>query len=317
MRKRFLLGGLGGAIGAGVAYQLLRRERETVWEQFKDEVSFADKSRFIEIDGLRIHYQEFGEQTAPTLVLIHGYSSSTATFHSVAPLLAENGFRVLVVDLVGFGFSDKPFSFDYTIDSQARVILRLMNVLSIGRATLVGSSYGGAVALSVALDNAERIDKLILIGAVSNNEIRNSAIVKLSTLPVLGEVVTPLLANSRTYVKTRLHNSYNAASHHLIDDAKINSVMLPLKSRQSHKALLVSLKNWNAARIERNLNRIKTPTLLVWGENDKIIPLRNGKLLRKHLPNAKLIVYKDCGHVPHEEYTTDFVQLAVDFLQDE
>ena len=315
MKKRYLLAGIGGVAGAAVAWKLLSRERETDYERFAGKIHHADYSRFTEVDGLRIHYQEFGEPTAPTMILIHGYSASTFTWNNAAPKLAQQGFRVFVVDLIGFGFSEKPAWSDYTIDTQARMIVRFMNRVGVGRATLVGSSYGGAIALSVALDNAERVEKLVLVGAVCNDEVRKLPLTKLVTVPFLGEVMTPLLTGSKRYVRARLKNSLNSASYHLIDESRIESIMLPLQAADSHRSLLMTLKNWRAERLERDAKNVKQPTLLVWGENDRVIPLRNGKRLYNSIPDSRLVVFKDCGHVPHEEYTDDFVKLVANFCQ--
>lgn len=314
MKKRYLLAGIGGVAGAALAYKLITRPGETDWETYAKQIHHPENSRFTEVDGLRIHYQEFGEAAAKPLILIHGYSASTFTWSFAAPLFAQKGFRVIVVDLIGFGLSEKPAWSDYTIDSQARMIIRFMNRVGIGQAALVGSSYGGAVALSVALDNPERVEKLVLSGAVCNDDIRNLPLTKLVTIPLVGEMMTPFLTGSKTYVRARMRNSFGAASHHLIDDTRLSSVMQPLQAADSHRSLLLTLKNWHAARLERDAKNVTQPTLLIWGEDDRTVPLRNGRFLHRQIENSRLIVFKNCGHVPHEEYTSEFVRLVTDFV---
>ena len=154
MKKRYLAaaGAGAGALGGLIALKFLTRAREVNWEDFAEEIHHPSHSHFAEVDGLRVHYQEFGERNHPTLILIHGYTASTFVWQTAAPMFATRGFHVLAADLIGFGFSSKPAWFDYTITAQARVLERFMNRLGIGRATLVGSSYGGAVAATVALD---------------------------------------------------------------------------------------------------------------------------------------------------------------------
>lgn len=296
-----------------MAYKLASRPRETDWETAAKQIHHAENSRFTEVDGLRIHYQEFGETAGAPLILIHGYSASTFTWSFAAPYFAQKGFRVFVVDLIGFGLSEKPAWSDYTIDSQARMIVRFMNRVGIGRATIVGSSYGGAIALSVALDNPERVEKLVLSGAVCNDEIKNLPLTRMVTVPLLGEVMTPFLASSKTYVRARMRNSLHTASHHLIDETRLSSVMHPLQAADSHRSLLLTLKNWHAARLERDAKNVAQPTLLVWGEEDRTVPLHNGRFLHRQIPNSRLIVFKNCGHIPHEEYTSEFVHLVTDF----
>jgi pimeloyl-ACP methyl ester carboxylesterase len=148
-----------------------------------DRVPHSDHSHFINVDGIHVHYQEFGEQNAPPIILIHGYTASVFVWHKVAPLLAEAGFRVIAVDLVGFGYTSKPRWFSYTIDAQARMVSRLMNSLGIGRAVIAGSSYGGAVAMSLALDYSASVEKLVLLDAVCNDELLSHPILRLASIP--------------------------------------------------------------------------------------------------------------------------------------
>lgn len=300
-----------------MAYKLLSRDKETNWEEHAPALPFSDRSQFVEVDGVKIHFQEFGEKNASAIIMIHGYSSSTATWNAVAPQIADAGFRVLVVDLIGFGFSEKPAWSDYTFDTQARMITRLMNRLGIGLATLVGSSYGGGVAAMVALDNPAAVEKLILVSAVSNDEVKGRPFTQLVCLPLVGNVFTPFLIGSKTYLRARLKNSLNPANHHLIDDERVNSIMRPLQSADAHRSLLLSLKNWHAARIEQSAAQIKQPTLLIWGEDDRVIPVHNGRALRRLIPNSQLVVFKDCGHIPHDEYTEDFLKVVVNFCKDQ
>lgn len=310
MKKRYILAGIAGAT---IAYKLAKRPRNIDWELKTAGLPFADKSRFVEVDGVKIHYQEFGDANAPPVLMIHGYSASTFTWSNAAPKLANKGFRVLVVDLIGFGFSEKPFWYDYTIDGQARMISHLMYRLEIGQATIVGSSYGGAVAAVLALDYPEQVSKLVLVSAVSNDGIKNSPLTTLATTPFIGDVMAPFLVSSKTYIKIRLRNSLNATNYHLIDDNRLNSIMRPLVSADSHNALIATLKNWRANRIERDAHQIKHPTLLIWGENDKIVPLRNGEKLHNEIEDSRLVIFKNCGHVPHEEFTDDFVNIVSEF----
>src|SRR5688572_21498408 len=105
MRKRDVAIAIGGAIGAAVAVKLLTRSAGVEWDAVADLIEHSDRSKFAEIDGVRVHYQEFGDAANPAMVLIHGYVASTYVWKTVAPLLADAGFYVIALDLVGFGFS--------------------------------------------------------------------------------------------------------------------------------------------------------------------------------------------------------------------
>jgi pimeloyl-ACP methyl ester carboxylesterase len=316
MKKRNLALGFGGALGALVAWKMLSRARGVNWEEVADTVHHSENSHFTEVDGATVHYQEFGETSNPTLLLIHGYTASTYVWRTVAPMLADKGFHVVAPDLLGFGYSDKPASFEYTIAAQARVIERLMNRLGIGRATVVGSSYGGAVASTLALDYPERVEKLVLVGAVSNNEALDNPLLKLGSIPLVGEILTPFLLDSKTLSKARMKQTLAPDSHHLITDERVESVMRPLKAKDAHHSVLASARNWDANRIQEDAHLINQPTLLVWGENDTVIPVHNGQNLYDSMLNSRLVVLKDCGHIPQEEKPERFVELVSKFCHD-
>ena len=123
---------IGGAVGAAVAVKLLMRPETVRFDDVADRIIHSDHSHFVNVDGARIHYQEFGDAAKPPLVLIHGYTASVYVWKTAAPMLAAAGFRVIAIDLLGFGYSEKPSWFDYSIQSQARMISRFMDRLGIG-----------------------------------------------------------------------------------------------------------------------------------------------------------------------------------------
>lgn len=316
MKTKHLALGLGGAVGAAVAWKLLSRADTVIWEKVSNKVIHSEHSHFVEIDGATVHYQEFGDAANPTLLLIHGFTASAYVWKTVAPVLADEGFHVVAVDLIGFGYSDKPSWFDYKITSQARMISRFMDRLGIGRAAIVGSSYGGAVALTLALDYAERVEKLVLIDAVINDEATNHPIMRLAKIRGVGEVITPFLIDSKAFMKMRMQNTLAPANHHLITKDRIESVIRPLHAKDGHNAVLKSGRNWDANRIERDAHLVNQPTLIIWGEEDGVIPIRSGESLYNSILNSRFVVLKNCGHVPQEEKPELFTALVGGFCHD-
>jgi len=316
MKKRNLAIGIVGAVGAAVAVKMLTRAKNVIWDDISDAVTHSENSRFAAVDGAKVHYQEFGDPAMPAMLLIHGYTASAYAWNMTAPQLAEQGFHVIAVDLLGFGYSEKPYSFDYSIESQARMISRFMNRLGIGRAVAVGSSYGGAVAATLALDYPERVAKLVLVNAVCNDDLKNHPILWLASLRGVGEVITPFLVDSKAYLRHRMHRTLAKANHHLITKERISSVHRPLKAADAHHSLLVTSRNWRAKRIGQDAHLINQPTLIIWGEQDKVIPIRNGYKLHDSILNSRLVVLKDCGHVPQEEKSEIFIELVTKFCRD-
>ena len=317
MKKRYLAAGAGlGAVGALVAWKMLTRPGGVNWDDVSADIPHAGNSHFTDVDGLHIHYQQFGERTNPILLLVHGYTASTFVWKTVAPAFAERGFQVIAPDLVGFGFSEKPAWFDYSIQSQARVLSRFMNRLGVGRATVVGSSYGGAVAATLALDYPERVEKLVLVGAVCNDEPKRHPVLRLAKYPGMGEVISAFLNDSPRFVRYRLKNTLAPENHHLITQERIEGIRRPLRAKDAHHSVLMTARNWNACRVEEDAQYIQQPTLLVWGENDSIIPLAVGQRLHDSILNSRLVVFKHCGHIPQEESPDNFVEVVSDFAKD-
>lgn len=317
MKKRDLALGIGGAIGAAIAVKMLTRNKSVSWENFAENVYHSENSNFAEVDGATIHYQEFGDRAHPTLILIHGYTASTYGWKTVAPMFAERDFHVIAVDLLGFGYSDKPAWFDYTIQSQARMIVRLMNILGIGQATLVGNSYGGAVASILTLDYPERVKKLVLVDAVCNDEALAHPLLKLVAVPGIGEALTPFLMDSKLLLKLRMKGTFSPENQHLITQDRVDSVYRPLSAADAHNAVLQTARNWQADRIEEDANLINQPTLIIWGEDDTVIPIHNGFTLHKEILNSRFVVFRNCGHIPQEEAPDNFVEIVTNFCRDQ
>ncbi|HEX8097569.1 MAG TPA: alpha/beta hydrolase [Pyrinomonadaceae bacterium] len=313
MKKRYWIAGAAGLAGAAVAIKLLSRPRDVVWDEQRAGLAHAERSRFAEIDGARVHYQEAGPLDAPVILLIHGFSAFNLVWSEVLLPIAGAGFRVVAPDLLGHGFSDKPKDGEYTIEAQARMITRLMDELGVGRATLVGNSYGGAVAAACALDYPERVERLVLVGAVINDEAKNQPMLRLARAPLVGNVIAPLLMDSRWVVRRRLTKIHSDFARSLFDDKRLESRHLPLKAASTQRAILHSLRRWKAERIARDAHLIRQPTLLIWGEQDTDTPLRLGEHLRGVMRDARLVVFRRCGHLPQEEYPQEFTELVTSF----
>ncbi|HET7288256.1 MAG TPA: alpha/beta hydrolase [Pyrinomonadaceae bacterium] len=311
MKKRYWIA---GAATLAVAGKLLLRPRDADWQKCRDVVFHSEHSCFIDVDGVRVHYQEAGDEHAPAMILIHGFASSTLVWSKVFLKLAAAGYRVIAVDMLGYGYSAKPRKGEYTIAGQAKVLLRLLDRLGIPRAIFVGSSYGGAVAATCALDYPERVEKLILVGAVNNNRPLEFTLMRLFGSRVVGDVVSPLLIGSRRLLRRRMKRVYDRHSW-VLDERRVDARHLPLRAAGTQRAIIRTVRNWDAERISRDAHLIKQPTMLLWGENDLEIPLADGERLHAEIPGSRLIVFLNCGHIPHEEYPEAFTNVVTDFCK--
>ena len=311
MKKRYWIA---GAATAAIAGKLLLRPRDADWQKCRDVVFHSEHSCFVDVDGVRVHYQEAGDVSAPAMVLIHGFASSTLVWSKVFLALANCGYRVIALDMLGYGYSAKPRNGEYTIDGQAKLLMRLLDALGIPRAIVVGSSYGGAVAATCALDYPERVEKLILVGAVNNNRPLEFALMRLFGSPVFGDVVSPLLIGSRRLLRRRMKRVYDQHSW-VLDERRVDARHLPLRAASTHRAIIRTVRGWDAERISRDAHLISQPTLLLWGETDREIPLADGERLHAEIPGSRLIVFLSCGHLPHEEYPEAFTNVVTDFCK--
>lgn len=316
MKKRNIALAVGGAIGTAVAVKLLTRPDTVDFEKVAGQVPHSDKSKFITVDGIRVHYQEFGDAAAPPMLLIHGYTASVYVWKTVAPMFAEAGYRVIAVDLVGFGYSEKPSWFDYAIQSQARILSRFLNRLGIGKAVVVGSSYGGAVALSFTLDYGEMVEKLVLVDSVINDDQKDHPLLRLAAIPGIGESLTPFLCDSRFFMRKRMQGTLAKANHAMITKDRIDNIIRPLAAADGHRSVLATSRNWDANRLEQDAHLINQQTLIIWGDLDKIIPIENGYKLHGSILNSRFVILKSCGHVPQEEKSEMFTELVTEFCHD-
>jgi len=284
------------------------RPADLDFEAERANVPHAESSRFAKVDGVRIHYQEKG--VGPPLVLLHGFTSSTYSWKDVFEPLSRK-FRVIALDLKGFGFSGKPDG-DYTRRAQAVLVAHFLDQLKIEKAWIAGNSMGGEVALNFALQNPQRVSGLILIdsGGVA---VKGSGSLAPGYLlvPVLGRVLTALALTSDKLAREGLEKSF-------YDDAKVTAervayYYLPLKTRGGQLAALRARTQSAQFPFEVELPKIAAPTLIIWGAEDELIPLEAGRRMNAVIKGSKLVIFEKCGHLPQEEVPARVVEEIAKF----
>ena len=312
MKKRYLFAGLTGVLAGAVATKLLTRPRDVSWPDSLEFVYNPECSWFTRVDGVRIHFQEAGDEDATPIILIHGFISSNSIWSHVLLPLAQRGFRAIAPDLPGYGYSEKPADANYSIAEQARAVIGLMDGLRIKKAIIVGASYGGAVAATMALDYPDRVHKLIMIGAVTNDDAKKKLLLRVSCLPLIGDIATPLFLGSRWILRQRMQAMYRRMQKP-INEKMVASRHHLLAAANTHRAMIRTARAWSANRIEREASLIRQPTMIVWGDQDDHFPLDNAFRLRDAIPNSKLIVFRNCGHLPPAEHPEKFVEAVAEF----
>ena len=284
------------------------------------------ESKTVTIDGVNLHY--FCGGNGPPLVLVHGLGSSAAVefYYNLEPLAAHH--RVFAIDLPGFGRSDKPV-LEYTIDLFVRAVSDLMAGEGIERAAVMGVSMGGRVALGLALDSPEKVERLVLVDALGVGAPRRVLAYSILLTRGLGELTLRGTARAlrqmnpaviRRFWGWYLKRPNRVAS--IWSDERIANHGTLLATPEYRAAYLSALRSIagmrqlrNGVVVEDRLPELRMPTLLIWGGHDHIFPASHAEAAKHRIPNGRLEIFDDSGHTPQMEEPDRFNRLVLDFLQ--
>ena len=138
---------------------------------------------------------------------------------------------------------------------------------------------------------------------------------RLFSSPVIGDIVSPFLLGSRRLLRRRMKRVYDR-HFWTLDERRVDARHLPLQAARTQRAIIRTVRQWDADRVRREAHLISHPTLIVWGDKDRDVPLRDGEQLQQEIPGARLIVFRDCGHLPQEEYPVEFTEIVATFCAD-
>jgi pimeloyl-ACP methyl ester carboxylesterase len=258
--------------------------------------------------------------SGPPLLLLHGIGNSAQTWAGVIEQLATD-YTVLAPDLLGHGDSDKPRG-DYSVAGYANGMRDLMSVLDIERATVVGHSLGGGIALQFAYQFPERCERLAVVGSGGLGP-ELSAGLRLATLPGTELVLTALTGISgplRAGMRMLDLAGHLLGAHQVRDLAEAGDALLALKDVQARRAFLRTLRGVVDARgqsvtaIDRLYLANAIPMLVIWGSRDPIVPVRHAEIVRSLVPTARIEVFPGAGHWPHLDEPDRFCQVLMDFM---
>lgn len=237
------------------------------------------------------------------LIFLHGLGASSYTWHKIAPNLAKS-YQVIAIDLKGFGKSDKPLDGRYSIFDQARLVQDYIVRNNLQGATLVGHSYGGGVALATALNMMDakqrNVSRLVLIDSIAYPQPIPFFFQVLRT-PIIGEIGLSLIP-PEVQMERALSLAYFEEGK--VTPETVSDYASALYSEGGRHALISTVEALDPAQAEelsKRYKELRLPTLVLWCHYDKIVPVRIGLRLASELPNARLQVMRQCGHIPHEE----------------
>ncbi|MBM7704635.1 alpha/beta fold hydrolase [Metabacillus iocasae] len=249
------------------------------------------------INGVNIYYETYTSNPhKPTMVLLHGFLSSSFSYRRLVPLLCSE-FQVIVIDLPPFGQSENSLTFLYSYDNLAKTVVTLIEELKLKDVVLVGHSMGGQIALNVAKQKPEIVSKLILLCSSGYLQRAHYGLIMSSYVPFFHLWVKTWLA--RKGVTGNLQNV--VFDHQLIDDEMIKGYTQPFLDDTIFMALTKMIRDREGDLSSCDLKKIEHPSLLVWGEEDRVVPLQVGKRLQKDLKKSTLISFAKTGHLLPEE----------------
>ncbi|TWE08645.1 pimeloyl-ACP methyl ester carboxylesterase [Neobacillus bataviensis] len=250
---------------------------------------------YIKVDNINL-YCEYLLNDKPPILLIHGFASSTYTFRRIIPLLQKK-FSIIAVDLPGFGKSEKSTSFVYSFENYAKLMIECIHKFGFANTHIVAHSMGGQIALNMARIAPDKINKLILLSSSGYLKRSKKLLIISSYLPFFEKVIHYYIG--RKDVKYHLGNVFFNQS--LINDELVREFGRPLAEKGFYKALIRLIRHREGDLLPKQLQDIQVPTLLIWGEEDRVVPVEVGKQLVQDLPDAKLITYEKTGHLITEE----------------
>jgi pimeloyl-ACP methyl ester carboxylesterase len=257
-------------------------------------------SHSITVSGVRIHYLAAGPSSGEPMVLVHGLGGRAENWRNLAPVLAQQGYRVYMPDLPGFGRSGRPEDFSYSVRDQADFVIAFLDALQLRQVDLGGWSMGGWIAQILAARHPERVSRLLLFDSVG-----------LAVVPTWNTALfTPANADELDQLEALLETAPHPIPGFVARD-------ILRVSRQSdwviHRALASMLSGSDVT--DTMLPRLEIPVLIAWGTADRITPLSMGETMHRLIPHSVLDLAPGCGHLAPVECTPQLTPAILEFLK--
>jgi pimeloyl-ACP methyl ester carboxylesterase len=297
--------GFGAAIVALALYGLWTPDLERA-ELEKRYV--ASKPQIIEVDGLQVHYKATGPEGAPALLLLHGFGSSLQAWDDWSVKL-EQKYRVIRLDLPGFGLTGASPTNDYSEEKDLATLTHFADKLGLEKFSVMGHSMGGKMAWSLAASQPERVRALVLMAPDGFPEIKDIGTKPYEVPAVMGLIkyVFP-----KYLVRKSIEPAFSDAD--ALNDALVNRYFDMLRAPGVRGAILNRSNQTIYTDPVPRLKAIKAPTLLIWGEQDQMIPSTNAQSYANVLSNSTTVIVPKLGHLLQEEQPEKGLTAVMQFL---
>lgn len=291
---------------AGIVDPIVKESRSPDF-QFK-----AGEDRLVQVDGLTWHYLQAG--AGQPLVLVHGLLGHSFSWRQTLPALARE-YEVFAVDLPGSGNSDRPPG-DVFLRATSKRLLRFLDALEISRCDMLGTSYGGAVAIMAASLSPKRVERLILAEPVNPWSSHGKLLALFLSNSVIAPVllrVAPHLGMLQDFYFQRLFGDTRR-----IRPGSLEGYMRPLlrSGILEHKLRLLRTWNRDLAELRSAIPQVQDiPTLLIWGDQDAAVSLSSAQELKRHFRDCRMLILEGIGHLPYEEAPDEFNRAVLAFLR--
>lgn len=282
----------GGLLLALAAYWLWTPDRT---QAYLAERYLRSQQDLVRVDGVQLHVRDDGPKSAPAIVFLHGFGASLHTWEPWAQALSQN-FRVIRYDAPGSGLSAPDPTGDYTDARSLQLLGDLMTTLGVERATLVVNSMGGRIAWSFAAAQPQRVNKLVLISpdGFASPGFEYGKAPEVPAVLQMMRVVLP-----RAVLRMNLQPAY--ADPKTLTGPLLDRYHDLLRAPGAREAMLQRMRQMVLTDPVPRLKTIQAPTLLLWGEQDAMIPLRNAQDYLQAVPGSRLVSLAGVGHLPQEE----------------
>ena len=277
-------------------------EKNTKKKALRDFASTLEEGgRTIYVDGIRLFIREAGEGSVP-LLMIHGFLESSDNFQSNINELSKLR-KVIAIDLPGFANSDKDIKIDYSREHLALLLDRMMNQLGYDTYDLLGHSLGGEIALHITINHPSSINSLILVDAAGYQSNQHR-----SLPPWLVENIFLSYPMQKYLLKLSLYNK-DIWNKDVFMKAYAYNAQIPGAS-----FMKFSRDNRNAD-LTATIKNIKVPVLILWGAEDRLIPVSDAERFHQDISNSEMEIFTHCGHLPFVEYPDRFNKSVAEFLR--